>query len=308
MPALDMSWGPIVVGVDTSAEAAAAAALACRLARLTGTQCRLVHATRDVWAPLAAVEATQVNEMQRLLQAVARQQVTEVLRGHASPEVIDTLDVRLGHAPVVLQQAIEEHHAGLVILGGKHHTALERWLGGSTSLHVVRGAAVPVLIAAGAPVAIRRVLVAADLSGAARPTIAVAERFAALVGAEVRVISVFEPLPTLAGMPSVDTAGYYQLSEELLQRDIWPLVKSRGAQKLVRHGMAVETLLRETHDWAADVLVVGSHGKGWAQRILLGSVTERLINHLPTSLLVVPVGAAATVPTEPSFAEPAVTR
>src|SRR6185503_12402213 len=45
-------------------------------------------------------------------------------------------------------------------------------------------------------------------------------------------------------------------------------------------------------DWKADLLVVGSHGKGWAQRVLLGSVTERLINNLPTSLLVAPVGTA----------------
>jgi nucleotide-binding universal stress UspA family protein len=58
----------------------------------------------------------------------------------------------------------------------------------------------------------------------------------------------------------------------------------------------VETLLREATDWSADVLVVGSHGKGWAQRILLGSVTERLLNDLPTSLLIAPV--EAPVPAE----------
>jgi nucleotide-binding universal stress UspA family protein len=62
--------------------------------------------------------------------------------------------------------------------------------------------------------------------------------------------------------------------------------------------MVVETLLREASDWQADVLVVGSHGKGWAQRVLLGSVTERLINHLPTSLLVAPVGVAAAALSE----------
>jgi len=62
--------------------------------------------------------------------------------------------------------------------------------------------------------------------------------------------------------------------------------------------MVVETLLREASDWQADVLVVGSHGKGWAQRVLLGSVTERLINHLPTSLLVAPVSVAAAAVSE----------
>ena len=121
----------------------------------------------------------------------------------------------------------------------------------------------------------------------------------------MRVLSVFEPLPTLAGMPTVDPSGYYELSEELLQRDIWPLVKTKAAEKLVRHGMVVETLLRETTDWSADVLVVGSHGKGWAQRILLGSVTERLLNDLPTSLLVAPVRTRVPAEERP-LAEPAV--
>jgi hypothetical protein len=40
---------------------------------------------------------------------------------------------------------------------------------------------------------------------------------------------------------------------------------------------------------------MGSHGKGWIDRLLLGSVTERALNELPTSLLVVPT-AAAPVP------------
>jgi nucleotide-binding universal stress UspA family protein len=291
-----MAWGPIVVGVDASSEAAGAATMGYRIARAAAENCDLVHATPDVWAPFAAVgDPTQVQEMQRLQLAVARHQVTEALRGVA-PELLEELDVRLGRAAVVLQEAVRERGAGLLVLGGKHHTALERWLGGSTSLNVVRTTEVPVLVTTGSPAtAIRRVLVAADLSGAARPTIALAERFARLVGAQLRVLSVFEPLPILPDVPAVDPASYYALSQDLLQREIWPLVATPGTEKIVRHGMVVETLLREATDWSADVLVVGSHGKGWTQRILLGSVTERLLNDLPTSLLVAPVGARVPI-------------
>jgi nucleotide-binding universal stress UspA family protein len=91
----------------------------------------------------------------------------------------------------------------------------------------------------------------------------------------------------------MESSEYFGLAQETLDREVWPLVKTPGAQKLVRHGLVVDTLQREAADWQADVLVVGSHGKGWAQRILLGSVTERLINQLPTSLLVAPVGVAS---------------
>ena len=292
-----MSWEPMVVGVDGSPASVGAAELAHRLARIAGAECRLVHAVRDEWAPLAAVgDAEQVQKMQRLQLAVARHQVTEALRGRVAPELFEMLDVRFGPAAVVLQQVSEELRAGLLVLGGKRHGIMERWFGGSTSLNVVRAATVPVLVTAGAPQAIRRVLVAGDLSAAARPTVALAERFAKLVGAQLRMVSVIEPLPVVAGAPPVDPEGYYALSQELLQRDIWPFV-APAVEKIVRHGMVVETLLREATDWSADLLVVGSHGKGWAQRILLGSVAERLLNDLPTSLLVAPVGLR--VPMEP---------
>lgn len=289
-----MAWGPIVVGVDGSSAAKGAAIVAQRLAHLTGEPCRLVHAVRDAWAPLVAVSVDpQVVDMQQLQLDVARHQINDLLGAAVSDRMRGTLDVRFGPAAVVLQQAEREQHPGLMVLGGKHHSTLDRWLGGSTSLHVVRSAEIPVLITAGSPDAFRRVLVAADLSRAAGPTVALAERFARLVGAQLRVLTVFEPLPDLPGIPPMDPTEYFALAQETLERDVWPQVATPGVEKFVRHGLVVETLLREATDWNADVLVVGSHGKGWAQRVLLGSVTERLINQLPTSLLVAPVGVAA---------------
>ena len=295
-----MSWGPVVVGIDASPAAAGAAALGDRVARLAGVRCELVHAVRDAWAPLVAVNPDpQVAEMQQLQLPVARETINRNLRNAGiSERVLERLAVLFGPPPVVLQEVTREHRAGLLVLGGKLHSVLERWLGGSTSLHVVRTSEVPVLITAGQPVALRRILVAADLSRAAGPTVGLAERFARLVGAELRVLTVFEPLPDLPGVPPTDPAEYYALAQETLERDVWPLVKTPRVETFVRHGMVVDTLLREAHDWQADVLVVGSHGKGWAQRVLLGSVTERLINHLPTSLLVAPVGVAAAALSE----------
>jgi nucleotide-binding universal stress UspA family protein len=47
--------------------------------------------------------------------------------------------------------------------------------------------------------------------------------------------------------------------------------------------------VNEAAAWRADVVVVGSHGKGWVDRLLIGSVTEDLLNNLPCAVLVVPV-------------------
>jgi nucleotide-binding universal stress UspA family protein len=291
-----MSWQPIVVGVDSSPEAARAAAFAVAVAERAGTTCQIVHAARDV---LASAEVPENGGYRHALVAQARDEIRAALTDAVRPGVLKTISVRIGAAPVVLKEAVAALGAELIVLGGKHHSALDRWFGGSTSLNVGRTTEVPVLVTAGAP-AIRRVLVAVDLSGAARATLAAAERYAMLFGAELRAVSVLEPLPVIPGAPPPDPTGYYALSEELLKGDVWPLIRARGAEQVVRYGPAVETIAREATDWQADLLVMGSHGKGWAKRMFLGSVTERLLNQLPTSLLVVPTGTAVVVEREPA--------
>ena len=297
-----MSWQPIVVGVDASPEAAGAAAFAVRMSQRAGTTCDLVHAARDVWASVGVEEG--VDELWHALVDQARANITAVLAGVVPRELVDNMAVRLGRAPVALRQAVADLGAELVVLGGKHHSALGRWLGGSTSLNVARTTEVPALVVAGSPTVIRRVLVAVDGSAASRPTLQAADRYAALFGAELRALSVLEPLPVIPGMTQAyETGEYYAMTEELLERDVWSLIRTPSVERIVRYGMAVETIVREASEWGADLLIVGSHGKGWAERVLVGSVTERLLNHLPTSLVVVPVGAAAVAePTEANLA------
>src|SRR5712691_9912094 len=290
-----MSWQPIVVGVDGSPEAAGAAAFAFSMSQRAGTSCHLVHAARDAWASVGVEEG--VDGLWHALIDQARANITAVLAGVVPRELVDEMTVRLGRAPLVLKQAVSELGAELVVLGGKHHSALGRWLGGSTSLNVARTTDAPVLVVAGSPAVIRRVLVAVDGSAASRPTLEAADRYAALFGAKLRALSVLEPLvrEPLPVIPDVtqpyETGEYYAMSEELLKRDVWPLIRTPGVERIVRYGMAVETILREATEWQADLLIAGAHGRGWTERMLVGSVTERLLNHLPTSLLVVPVRA-----------------
>jgi len=284
------SWKPIVVGVDASPEAAVAAAAGLRIARQAVVSCHLVHASPTLEDSLPLVPNTaKLEEVRTALRDATRQNVSAALAGSVPPEVLSHLTVRAGRAPVVLEQLVAELDAGLVVLGGKHHSALGRWLGSSTVHNLVRRLSVPVLVTRSRATIGQRVLVAMDLSEAARPTIEAGERIARLFDAKLRVLHVVEPLP-IPPEPVVpyDLREYQALQVEQFKREIWSLVTLPDAQQDIRYGSVAEAIAAAADDWNADLLVLGSHGKGWVDRFLIGSVTERVLNHLPAATLVIP--------------------
>lgn len=286
-----MTWKPIIVAVDDSPEAAAAAALGWRLAAAAGTTCHLVHVVHDPGTAFASLAMKgRSGDLEPALLALFGPWLRAALGRSVPPEALDRLAIRVGRTAIMLKIEAEKLGAGLVIVGGKHHAVLGRWLGGSTARDAVRALPVPVLVTAGDPAVLRRVLVAVDLSYAAKPTITQAERFAALAGGAVRAIHVIQPLPFVPESgPFVEQQRFNDDSMAALEQEVWPLVRFPGAERIVRSGDPALELAAEAAGWHADLLVVGSHGKGWVDRALLGTVTERLLNHLPVSLLVVPV-------------------
>jgi len=52
-------------------------------------------------------------------------------------------------------------------------------------------------------------------------------------------------------------------------------------------GAPEQVVVETAKDWNADLIVVGSHGRGFWERMLLGSTTDALVHHAPCSVLVV---------------------
>lgn len=293
-----MPWKRILVGVDESPQAAAAAALAVRLAQALGGECIPVHAVREMWLAFAEEEIVDRSaELQAALIDAARREVATALRGYVPEESLGRLIVRPGAPAAVLRDVARDVAADAVVLGGKHHLALRRWAGGSTAHNCVRAIGLPVLVMGpradtGTPFG--RILAAVDLSEAAAPVAAAARDVAESLSAELRALCVIEPPVPLPDVMSVLTPSQYSsLAERTLTGRVWPLFKGSEAKTVARQGPVMETIREEAAAWNADLLVVGSHGKGWGERLILGSATERLLEDLPTSLLVVPVRAPA---------------
>ena len=61
----------------------------------------------------------------------------------------------------------------------------------------------------------------------------------------------------------------------------------------VSSGAPAQVIVDEAEKWGADLIVVGSHGYGFWQRALLGSVSNAVVHHAPCSVLVVRGNGAA---------------
>jgi nucleotide-binding universal stress UspA family protein len=290
-----MTWKPIVVGVDGSPESRGALELASELAHAARAKLVAVYALPDLWL------AGNLDQTPIILPAVyealvrdGRAAIRTFLHDALPAARHLSLEVRTGTAATAIAAVARRQRAGLVVLGGKHHAALARGLGRSTAHYLVRTLDVPLLVADQSSATVTRVLAAVDLSAAAAPTIQAAAGLAALLGARLRVVHVVEPLRVLyLPIAPLDQEGFERLSRETFDRLLEAFPQIGADDRVVRTGMAAETIAEEVAAWRPNVLVLGSHGKGWVNRLLVGSTTERLLNVLPTSLLVIPTGRPA---------------
>lgn len=299
------SWRSVVAGVDASAEGTRAAQLAWEITQAAEVPCHLVHAVRDQAAEVASLQRSMdIGAMSQALMDLALDNVGSVLRGNVPASLVDRLEVQPGRPSAVLIEAARQYQSNVIVVGGKHHSVLGRWLVGATVHDLLRTSPVPVLVAGPGERRLQRVLVAADLSEAVRPTLAAAQRYAELFDGELLVMHVVEPVPsTLKSAILVDAAvdrdEVLRRSEELFDQTVWALVEYPRADRLLRRGTVFEAVREQARIWKADLVVAGSHGKGFIDRVLLGSVTQRIADHLPTSVLVVPAAAPARRITQP---------
>jgi len=64
----------------------------------------------------------------------------------------------------------------------------------------------------------------------------------------------------------------------------WRPIRSRRVE---RHGGAAKLLVEQAKESRADLIVVGSHGKNLAERLVLGSVSRKVVQDASCDVLVV---------------------
>ena len=217
-----------------------------------------------------------------------REKATEQASEAGAPDA--HVHVRAGLAPKLVNKIAEETGVDLIVLGASPQPARARSLVGATGRRILYLADRPVLVANSARrEPFKRVLAAVDLSEESGPVLESAWAVAKAEGAQMRALFVVEPLPMmLAKVVRQNENERRQLGRQELERILEKAGLGSEVEPRVRDGAAGEMILEEAQDWDADLIVLGTHGFGFFERLMLGSTSLYVLRHGHWATLVVP--------------------
>jgi nucleotide-binding universal stress UspA family protein len=140
-----------------------------------------------------------------------------------------------------------------------------------------------------------KLLVAVDFSETTELVMRVARRLAASLEAPVWLVHAAEPEPDFVGYDAGPDVVRDQVAREL--RDEHKKLQALADElrdagidvtAMLVQGPTVETLLAEAEKQGADLIIVGSHGRGMVGEMFLGSVSKGLIRAGQCPVTVVP--------------------
>jgi nucleotide-binding universal stress UspA family protein len=288
-----MSAQAIVVGYDGGDHANDALELGRMLARLGGS--RLVVACAYPDDPFG--ETPTAVAIAEGMRADAEEALGRARERLGPGEDADCRAIAGPSPSKTLHALAEEAGAELIVVGATHHGTALRLLAGSTPEHVLDHAPCPVAVAPegyahqhpGGP---RQIGVAYDGSPESERALQLGAELARRGGARLRLVTVVGP--GVAAYPPLDPGAYAQLAqiarEEARERLDAALAQLAGvrAEGVVREGEPVEELARDAA--GDDLLIAGSRGRGPVRRVLLGSISSRLLRTAACPVVVVPRG------------------
>jgi nucleotide-binding universal stress UspA family protein len=286
---------PVVVGVDGSAFALAATEWAADEATRRGTRLNVVHA--NLWPTVRMPGGRYpIEHQQPLLENSRRLVDTAVtMAKHRRPGLV-VASALVTTTPVDLLLA-ESHHAQLVVVGARGLGGFADLLAGSVAVGVANHARCPVAVIRGRtadapPPTEGPVVAGVDGSPGSTPALRYAFDAASRLGASLVALHTWLDVPVDAprGEPvwtfdweQVENDEHRLLAERLAGwQEEYPDVK---VQRVVTRDRPVRSLLDAAE--AAQLVVVGSRGRGGFTGMLLGSTSHALIHHCPCPLVVV---------------------
>jgi len=231
---------------------------------------------------------------------------------------VQTVTQERGTVPVVYTQTdndspasaiidhTTDHDTDLVVMGTHGRKGMDRLLSGSVAEEVVRGTPCPVFTVLApdnerADTPIDRVLVPVDLSEQSTLVVDHAVGLATAYGAPIDLLHVVEEaaFPTAYGMDPMtpsqpDVQERAREALEALAAEIEDFDEALNTHVLA--GYAARDIVDFADEYAADLIVMATHGRTGLQRFLIGSVAEKVVRSAPCPVFTVKSFGKSLVP------------
>ncbi len=138
----------------------------------------------------------------------------------------------------------------------------------------------------------RKILVAVDESAFAARAADVGFELARSLGGEVALIHVIDPSVDAyapeGGIPANELIGLAQQDGKRLLAAFSQRASLQPPPfEFIHVGKPATEIIKAAKECPADLIVIGSHGRGGVERLLLGSVAEAMMRHAACPVLVV---------------------
>ncbi|HEY6905013.1 MAG TPA: universal stress protein [Candidatus Acidoferrales bacterium] len=137
----------------------------------------------------------------------------------------------------------------------------------------------------------KTILIAVDDSEFAARAADVGVELAKSLKAKVGFIHVFDPSVGPGATWGVPADRLTEMSEQAA-RHLVATFRERttirsGVREFVESGNPASKIIEVANTWHADLIVMGSHGRGKMGGLLMGSVSQEVLHHAPCPVLVV---------------------
>jgi nucleotide-binding universal stress UspA family protein len=275
----------IILATDFSARCDRAQDRAVQLAIEWNASLTAVHALGDI----GLTDDTSVRDAYRM----AAMRNAELLREElaCTGGLRSSVIVEEGPVETVILAAVAKERAELIVTGIAKTGPLTQVLIGSSVTALARKSPVPLLVVKKKVLDTNgRAAVATDLSAASKPALIVALRWFSL-----RQLALFHAFdPPFRGLMD-DRAGYDSQSEASAIEQCRGFISEVAGEDAVdrfdviaRRGDPVTGLELLVNEADTDLVIAGTHGRTGFMHALLGSVASRILNEVPSDVLVVP--------------------
>jgi len=211
-----------------------------------------------------------------------------------SEEIADSLGISVraileqGEPHERIVDVAESQGCDLIVMGVRGFNPAEKLLMGSMTARVIGYSPIDVLVVPGdKEIGLDSVLVAVDGSESSNVAADHAFELQKSYGSKVQVLSVADVPDHLYGLDPSVAQGMIDIARRNLE-DVSKRIANIGenAEMVLREGEPAKIIAEIAEKTHVGMIIVGSHGRTRLRRLLMGSVTERVIGLAPCPILV----------------------